>query len=49
MQLRNWLMIPLTRPIKTIYIEIESKESMIGEILYKTYKELDEIVEWIKA
>tara|TARA_Y100000996_G_scaffold403604_1_gene376734 strand:- start:436 stop:2529 length:2094 start_codon:yes stop_codon:yes gene_type:complete len=49
MQLRNWLMIPLTRPIKTIYIEIESKESMIGEILYKTHKELDEIVEWKEA
>ena len=49
LQLRNWLMIPLTRPIKTIYIEIESKESMIGEILYKTYKELDEIVEWKEA
>ena len=33
-QMINWLMIPLTRPMKTLYIQIESRYSEIGKVLY---------------
>lgn len=45
-QIINWLMIPLTRPMKTLYIQIESRYSEIGKVLYEMHEELDGIIEW---
>tara|TARA_Y100000816_G_scaffold276209_1_gene245167 strand:- start:435 stop:2423 length:1989 start_codon:yes stop_codon:yes gene_type:complete len=45
---RDWLLIPATRAIDTLVLQIESKESKIGKHLY-SMKEKGFIDEWIKA
>tara|TARA_Y100001935_G_C17299110_1_gene508012 strand:+ start:261 stop:2252 length:1992 start_codon:yes stop_codon:yes gene_type:complete len=45
---RNWLLIPATRAIDTLVLQIESKESKIGKHLY-SMKEKGFIDDWIKA
>ena len=45
---RDWLLIPATRAIDTLVLQISSKESKIGKHLY-SMKEKGFIDEWIKA
>ena len=44
----RWLLIPLTRAIDTIVLQIENKNSYISNILRKIYEKNTEFIEWRK-
>lgn len=44
----NWLLIPLTRSIDTLVIQIKDSDSFIGKILREIYEKNKEYVEWIE-
>jgi hypothetical protein len=45
----QWLMIPLTRAIDTLVIEIGSVDHPVGRVLQQTAAECGAIVEWVNA
>ena len=45
--LLNWLFMPLTRAIDTVVISLKSRESEIGEILFKIAEENPDYINWV--
>ena len=44
----QWLMIPLTRAMDTLVINVSSEPSIVKQALKKVYEERSDFVEWIK-
>jgi len=45
----QWLMIPLTRAMDTLVINVSSSPSIVKQALKKVYKTRSDFVEWIKV